>query len=67
MHNIIHFYSCITDGEVGQPRAVLADAPSLHHCGDSNGDGHRGPPASWVHNFGQSGNSARIVGIGVRG
>ena len=34
MHNIIHFYSCITDGGSGHFPAVLADAPSLHHCED---------------------------------
>ena len=27
MHNIIHFYSCIKDGESGHFPAVLADAP----------------------------------------
>ncbi|WP_257157737.1 hypothetical protein [Corynebacterium sp. BF-R-2] len=34
MHNIIHFYSCIYDEGSGHSAAVLADAPSLHHCED---------------------------------
>ena len=45
--------------------AELADAPSLHHCDHSDSGGHRGPLASWVHNLGRDGVSARILGVGV--
>ena len=45
--------------------AELANAPSLHHCDDSNGGEHRGPLASRGYNLGRDGASARILGFGA--